>query len=69
MSRLCVDFTTIGRRGVFLQFKKLDSGQEGNKRLPGFSKTTCYQINYKIIVRELSCDFGEMLREEPRAVK
>lgn len=40
MSRLCVDFTTIGRRGVFLQFKKLDLGQEGNKRLPGFSKTT-----------------------------
>ena len=52
MSRLCVDFTTIGRRGVFLQFKKLDSGQEGNKRLPGFSKTTWIFV-IKLIIKLL----------------
>lgn len=38
MSRLCVDFTTIGRRGVFLQFKKLDSGQGGIKGYQDFLK-------------------------------
>ena len=52
MSRLCVDFTTIGRRGVFLQFKKLDSGQEGNKRLPGFPKTTWIFV-IKLIIEVL----------------